>query len=96
MLMFKQAAKIMLYEKRIIKNVLFLKKLNRWIKKLYSCIFLVIILRYISINKSRKLQSAMQKTTKTESSVKHAEVVLAVILTLIVAAGIYFTNIKLW
>ncbi len=38
----------------------------------------------------------MQKTTKTESSVKYAEVVLAVILTLIVAAGIYFTNIKLW
>jgi len=38
----------------------------------------------------------MQKTTKTESPVKYAEIVLVAILTLVVAAGIYFTNIKLW
>lgn len=38
----------------------------------------------------------MQKTTKTESPVKYAEILLVGILTLVVAVGIYFTNIKLW
>ncbi len=38
----------------------------------------------------------MQKTTKTESPVKYAELLLVAILTLVVAVGIYFTNIKLW
>jgi hypothetical protein len=38
----------------------------------------------------------MQKTTKTESPVKYAELVLVGILTLVVAVGLYFTNVKLW
>lgn len=38
----------------------------------------------------------MQKITKTDSSVKYAELLLVGLLALVVSVGLYFTNIKLW
>ena len=39
---------------------------------------------------------AMNKTIKSESQMKYAELLLISVLTFAVAVGLYFTNIKLW